>query len=130
MPGGVMQLVAYGAADLFLTVNPQIIFFKMVYKRYTNFSSEYIIVDFDTIPSLTKTQFTESTAIVKRNADLISDSYLGFKLQKITNIDDRPKEGDPLPNGYFKWTTNVGINLIERAEVFIGGQLIDRHYGS
>lgn len=130
MPGGVMQLVAYGAADLFLTGNPQITFFKMVYKRYTNFSSEYIIVDFDTIPSLTTTQFTESTAIVKRNADLVSDSYLGFKLPKITNIADRPKESDPLPNGYFKWTTNVGVNLIERSEIFIGGQLIDRHYGS
>ena len=125
MPGGIMQLVAYGAADLFLTGNPQITFFKLVYKRYTNFSTEYIAVDFDTIPSLTTTQFTETTATIKRNADLVSDSYLAFKLPQIKNISTDPKE-----NGYFKWTTDVGVNLIERAEVFIGGQLIDRHYGS
>ena len=47
MAGGLMQLVAYGAQDLYLTGNPQMTFFKMVYKRYTNFSMEYIRQDFN-----------------------------------------------------------------------------------
>ena len=40
MGGGLMQLVAYGAQDIYLTGNPQITFFKVVYHRHTNFSME------------------------------------------------------------------------------------------
>ena len=42
MGGGLMQLVAYGAQDIYLTGNPQITFFKVVYRRHTNFSMEAI----------------------------------------------------------------------------------------
>ena len=42
MGGGLMQLVAYGAQDVYLTGNPQITFFKVVYRRHTNFSMESI----------------------------------------------------------------------------------------
>ena len=42
MTGGLMQLVAYGAQDVYLTGNPQITFFKVVYRRHTNFSMEAI----------------------------------------------------------------------------------------
>ena len=40
MTGGLMQLVAYGAQDVYLTGNPQITFFINVYKRHTNFAKE------------------------------------------------------------------------------------------
>ena len=40
MTGGLIELVAYGVQDVFLTGNPQITFFKLVYKRYTNFAQE------------------------------------------------------------------------------------------
>ena len=43
MGGGLMQLVAMGAQDVYLTGNPQITFFKVVYRRHTNFSKECII---------------------------------------------------------------------------------------
>ena len=42
MAGGLMQLIAYGAQDIYLTGNPQITFFKVVYRRHTNFSMECI----------------------------------------------------------------------------------------
>ena len=42
MPGALMQLVAYGAQDVYLTGNPQMTFFKTVYRRHTNFSMECI----------------------------------------------------------------------------------------
>ena len=42
MPGGLLQLVAYGAQDIYLTGNPQITFFKVVYRRHTNFALETI----------------------------------------------------------------------------------------
>jgi hypothetical protein len=42
MGGGLMQLVAYGAQDVYLTGNPQITFWKVTYRRYTNFAIESI----------------------------------------------------------------------------------------
>ena len=42
MGGGLMQLVAYGSQDIYLTGNPQITFFKFLYKRHTNFVCESI----------------------------------------------------------------------------------------
>ncbi len=47
MAGGLMQLVAYGAQDVYLTGNPQITFFKVVYRRHTNFSMEAIKQSFN-----------------------------------------------------------------------------------
>ena len=47
MGGGLLQLVAYGAQDIYLTGNPQITFFKVVYRRHTNFSIEAIQQTFD-----------------------------------------------------------------------------------
>ena len=46
MGGGLMQLAAYGAQDIYLTGNPQITFFKIVYKRHTNFSIETVETPF------------------------------------------------------------------------------------
>ena len=53
MGGGLMQLVAYGAQDIYLTGNPQITFFKNVYKKYSNFSMEYIELPFNVINDIT-----------------------------------------------------------------------------
>ena len=53
MPGGLMQLIAYGSQDIYLTGTPDVTFFKMVYHRYTNFSMEYIELPFQTIPNFT-----------------------------------------------------------------------------
>ena len=68
MGGGLMQLVAYGAQDIYLTGNPQITFFKVVYRRHTNFSVEAIAQTFNGTA-----RFGSSvTAIIARNGDLIS----------------------------------------------------------
>ncbi|NBO71224.1 hypothetical protein EBV26_12210, partial [bacterium] len=48
--GGLMQLVAYGAQDVYLTGNPQITFFKVVYRRHTNFAMESIENPFNGSP--------------------------------------------------------------------------------
>ena len=56
MPGGLMQLVAYGAMDLYLTGNPQITFFKIVYRRHTHFATEYIEQPFQRLPNFSTTQ--------------------------------------------------------------------------
>ena len=50
MTGGLMQLVAYGAQDVYLTGSPMITFFKAVYRRHTNFAMESVEQTFNGIP--------------------------------------------------------------------------------
>ena len=64
-----MQLVAYGAQDLYLSGNPQVTFFKAVYRRHTNFSMEYIAQYFEVLPNFSPTQRTFASAKINRNAE-------------------------------------------------------------
>ena len=71
MGGGLMQLVAYGAQDIYLTGNPQITFFKVVYRRHTNFSMESIEQTWNGDPTSGR-----ATATISRNGDLVYRLYL------------------------------------------------------
>ena len=112
MGGGLMQLVAYGAQDIYLTGNPQITFFKVVYRRHTNFSMESIEQTFNGAVSLGR----RITATISRNGDLIKDMWLEVTLTETNAADDVSVYG-------------VGNALVKQAEIEIGGQLIDRQYG-
>ena len=112
MGGGLMQLVAYGAQDIYLTGNPQITFFKVVYRRHTNFAVESIEQTFNGQAEFGK----RVTATISRNGDLIQQMYLEVVLPVIGN------DGQ-------MWTYGVGNALVKQAEIEIGGQLIDRQYG-
>ena len=72
MGGGLMQLVAYGAQDVYLTGNPQITFFKVVYRRHTNFAVENIEQVFNGFVDFGR----KLTVTVSRNGDLIHKCYL------------------------------------------------------
>jgi hypothetical protein len=116
MGGGLMQLVAYGAQDIYLTGNPQITFFKVVYRRHTNFAVESIEQTFNGTPDFNK----YVTATISRNGDLIQQMYLEVVLPQVT--------GSSSVAGSNVWVYGVGNALIQKAEIEIGGQLIDRHY--
>jgi hypothetical protein len=116
MGGGLMQLVAYGAQDIYLTGNPQITFFKVVYRRHTNFAVESIEQTFNGQVDFGK----RVTATISRNGDLIQQMYLEAVLPKLAN-------GTYGTN--CTWTYGIGNAMINKAEIEIGGQLIDRHYG-
>jgi hypothetical protein len=107
MGGGLMQLVAYGAQDVYLTGNPQITFFKVVYRRHTNFSMEAIEQTWNG----SSTANGRCTATISRNGDLVSKMYL-----EITPT---------CQNG----VNNPSSAAITSVEVEIGGQRIDRHSG-
>jgi hypothetical protein len=114
MTGGLMQLVAYGAQDIYLTGNPQITFFKTVYRRYTNFATEAIELAF-----IGTTQFGKSsiTRIIK-SGDLINRIYLKVTVNSVD------------PNGsYFAWVRRLGHAMINEVDIDIGGTKIDRQYG-
>ena len=116
MGGGLMQLVAYGAQDIYLTGNPQITFFKVVYRRHTNFSMESIEQTFNGSADFGK----KVTCTISRNGDLIHRVYLQVTLPRIECSD----QGDR-----FRWLNWIGHVLINYVEVEIGGQRIDKHYG-
>ena len=112
MGGGLMQLVAYGAQDIYLTGNPQITFFKVVYRRHTNFSMEAIEQTFN--GSITKAG-SKVTSTISRNGDLITRMWLDIVLHMGTG------------KNAVMFTNDVGHALLEECELEIGGQLIDRH---
>jgi hypothetical protein len=112
MTGGLMQLVAYGAQDIYLTGNPMITYFKVVYRRHTNFAMESIQQVFNGNAVFG----SRVTCLISRNGDLVSGITLEATLPQMTVTTD---------NGYID---DVGHHLIQQVDVEIGGQLIDRHY--
>ena len=109
MGGGLMQLVAYGAQDIYLTGNPQITFFKVVYRRHTNFSMEAIAQTFNGSAALAG----RATATISRNGDLVHKMYVTTTLESASS----------------GACANMGNTLIKEAELEIGGQRIDKHTG-
>ena len=110
-----MQLVAYGAQDIYLTGNPQITFFKVVYRRHTNFAIEAIEQTFNGTADFGR----KVTVTVSRNGDLITKVYLVVDVPKVA-----PGSGECI-----QWTRNLGNIMIKEVEVEIGGQRIDRQFG-
>ena len=123
MGGGLMQLVAYGAQDIYLTGNPQITFFKVVYRRHTNFAVESIEQTFNGQADFGK----RVTATISRNGDLIQQMYLEVILPLVSPTYTVNGLGDV--SNVCVWTYGVGNALVKQAEIEIGGQLIDRQYG-
>jgi hypothetical protein len=120
MGGGLMQLVAYGAQDVYLSGNPQITFFKVVYRRHTNFAVEPIqqtwngSVDFG----------RQVTCTINRNGDLITNMYVNVELAAFSPLTLKPPMTVP-----FGYTSRLGHALIQQCKIEIGGSQIDLHYG-
>ncbi len=106
MGGGLMQLVAYGAQDIYLTGNPQITFFKVVYRRHTNFAMECVQQTINGNSNTASGGGNTGTVTISRNGDLVGKVYV---TSSTAGIED-------------------GDSLISEVEVEIGGQRIDRHY--
>ena len=119
MGGGLLQLVAYGAQDVYLTGNPQITFFKVVYRRHTNFSLESIQQTFNG-----KFDWgSRVTCQISRNGDLVHKMYVEVELEKL--------EASPsnfLTTYVNRYVNYIGHRLLKSVEVEIGGQRIDKQY--
>ena len=110
MGGGLLQLVAYGAQDVYLTGNPQITFFKVVYRRHTNFAIEAIVQT----PTGGNTFGSRASFQITRNGDLIHRVYFYCKIKA--------------ENATVALVPNFGQKLLKTVELEIGGQRIDKHY--
>ena len=121
MAGGLMQLVAYGAQDVYLTGQPKVTFFQAVYKRHTNFAMENIQQTVNGTPS----NSGRVSVTIARNGDLVGDMYIALV----------PNAGNGNGTGLGLTSNNNGYDMCwvaERSvadiELTIGGQRIDKHY--
>ena len=119
---GLLLLVSVNKENLYLSGQPQITYFKLVYKQYTNFSIETIPQYFKTDPDFSR----KTTINISKNADLLSNIYLTVKLPSIP-----PCNHSYLPNGIkkFRWIDKIGLGMIKTVDVEIGGVLIDTMNG-
>ena len=114
MAGGLMQLVAYGAQDVYLTGNPKVTFFQAVYKRHTNFAMELIQQTTNGSPSSSG----RVSVTIARNGDLVGNMHVA--LTPTSNV---------LTSNNSGFDTNwVAERAIAAVELTIGGQRIDKHY--
>lgn len=121
MGGGLMQLVAYGSQDIYLTGKPQITFFKAVYRRYTNFAVESIQQDVQASPLFG----SQVVVNIKRNGDLLKRLWIEYSPYDILS----GLNSNLLGYQGYTVAANLGHALIDYIDIQIGGQLIDRHYG-
>ena len=113
MAGGLMQLVAYGAQDVYLTGNPEVTFYQAKYKRHTNFAMENI----EQTVNGTAANSGRVSVTVARNGDLVGDMYL--ELESAIAATATAEAGD------CNWVAERAISSVELS---IGGQRIDKHY--
>ena len=123
MGGALMQLVAYGAQDVFLTGTPEITFWKVSYRRHTNFAMESIEQTFSGQADFGR----RVTCTISRNGDLAYRTYLQVTLPEINQqMNTSAAAGQGV---YARWLDFIGEQLVAQVEVEIGGQRIDRQYG-
>ena len=114
MGGGLMQLVAYGAQDIYLTGQPQITFFKSVYRRHTNFAIESIqqTINGSVSPG------ARVSVTISRNGDLLKNLWCQYNPSLLVPA-----------GGSAQLAADLSHSLFSTLEIEIGGQLIDRQYG-
>ena len=118
MGGGLLQLVAYGAQDAYITGNPHITFWKVLYKRHTNFAMEAFRVNFTGSPQYGQ----RVVAVINRNADLMYKTYLEVQLPDTQGV---VFGGSNKPVTWTAaWERRLGYQLLKKIEVEIGGQIM------
>jgi len=133
--GGLLQLVATGRQDIYLSGNPQMTFFKQVYARHTNFSIETQRIPFDTAVDFNKLV----TVTIPRSGDLLSQMFLDIQLPQITpngpvpppanTVVTEPPYNYEAPPASVSWVNGIGFAMIDYISLWIGQQEIDRQYG-
>lgn len=121
---GLLDLVAHGVQDIYLIGNPQITFFKVVYKRHTNFSMESVQATINGTVDFGK----KVTVNIPRKADLLHTMILEVDLPTLTTQTTFAGSSSTA-TGTITYVDNIGHALIDQVELKIGGQPIDKHYG-
>ena len=136
MPGGLMNLVAYGNQNIILNGNPSKTLFKCTYSKYTNFGLQKFRTDFEGNKSYNMDNTTSLDFKILRYADLLMDTYLVITLPDIWSPILPPNEDyTESPGGVdwrpyeFKWIKNLGTQLIHKVSFMVGSQIIQEVSG-
>ena len=139
MPGGLLNIIAYGNQNVFLNGNPSKTFFKTTYSKYTNFGLQKFRIDFDGQRTLRMSESSVFDFTVPRYGDLLMDTYMVVNLPNIWSPVMPPQMAEidilkPYLNKWqpyeFKWIENIGTQMIERVRFTVGGAVIQEFTGS
>jgi hypothetical protein len=118
MPGGLIQLMAIGAQNVYLNGNPSLSFFKKIFKTHTNFATESIKLNFNR-NTMNVSDKTDLVCKIDRNADMIQNMYFVMSIPSIPKREKRK----------FKFVNNLGEVMIDNYYISIGGNIVDKQYG-
>lgn len=130
MPGGILNLIAYGNQNIIINGNPKKTFFKSVYLKHTNFGVQKFRLDYEGSSSIQVNDETTYKFKIPRNAELLLDSYLCFTLPDIWSPILPPAcNGDIWKPYHFQWINNIGTSSISNIKISIGSQVIQEYPG-
>ena len=142
MPGGLLNIVSYGAQNIILNGNPNKTMFKTTYAKYTNFGLQKFRIDYEGIRYLRLNDMTTMNFKMPRHADLLMDTFVVVSLPHIWSPVIPPNTTEPYnaalrPNDFsawrtydFKWIKNIGTHLIKEVRFNVGGQIIQKFSGN
>ena len=131
MAGGLLNIIAQGNANIFLTGNPSKTFFRVTYSKYTNFGLQKFRLDYNGIRDLRLTEPSTFTFKVPRYAELLMDTYLGITLPDIWSPIYSPTSdtGDLWASYDFQWIRNIGTAMISEIVVQCGSFILAKYSG-
>ncbi|MHA2340718.1 MAG: hypothetical protein ACXADW_02520 [Candidatus Hodarchaeales archaeon] len=130
MPGGLLNIAAYGAENVILTGNPKKTFFKATYKKYTNFGLQRFRIDYDGQRILNFNSETEMKFKIPRYAELLWDSYLVINLPDIWSPMYWNTDISGCQTPYeFQWIKQLGAMMIKEITIYSGANILSRYSG-
>jgi len=130
MPGGLLNIAAYGAENVILTGNPKKTFFNATYKKYTNFGLQRFRLDYEGQRTLNFNSQTEMVFKIPRYAELLWDTYLVVNLPDIWSPLYWTEDVSGCQTPYeFQWTKQLGSMMIHEITVYSGANILSRYSG-
>jgi len=130
MPGGLLNIAAYGAENVILTGNPKKTFFNATYKKYTNFGLQRFRIDYEGQRTLNFNSETEMIFKIPRYAELLWDTYLVINLPDIWSPLYWTEDVSGCQTPYeFQWTKQLGAMLIHEIVIYSGSNILSRYSG-
>jgi hypothetical protein len=131
MSGGLLNIIALGNANIFLTGNPSKTFFRVTYSKYTNFGLQKFRIDYNGVRDLRLTEPSTFCFKIKRYAELLMDTYIGITLPDIWSPIYPPTKdtGDQWAPYEFRWIKNLGTNMIKEISIQAGSFLLAKYSG-
>ena len=133
MPGGLLNLVAYGSMNIILNGNPSKTFFRTTYAKYTNFGLQKFRIDYNNLNTLRLSEDSTFEFVVPRYADLLMDTYFSVLLPNIWSpiyVGENFADTSFCQPYEFKWIKNIGSQLIRRVRYLIDGHVIQEFTGN